>query len=67
MNRKQRRGSAKLGHMPSNPVKTASAVAPPDAANLLAAGLKLHQAGRLAEAEVWYRRVLAAQLTMPTP
>jgi Flp pilus assembly protein TadD len=61
MNRKQRRGAAKLGHMPSNPVKPASAVVPPDPANLLSAGLKHHQAGRLAEAEVCYRRVLAPQ------
>ena len=34
---------------------------PAGAADLLAVGLKLHQAGRLAEAEAWYRRVLAAQ------
>jgi Flp pilus assembly protein TadD len=34
--------------------------AKPDAANLLAVGLKHHQAGRLAEAEASYRRLLAA-------
>ena len=34
---------------------------PPGDANLLGAGLKHHQAGRLVEAEACYRRVLAAQ------
>jgi Tfp pilus assembly protein PilF len=34
---------------------------PAGIADLLVAGRKLHQAGRLAEAEVWYRRALAAQ------
>ena len=35
--------------------------APPRDANLLVVGLKHHQAGRLAEAEACYRRVLAVQ------
>jgi len=57
MNRKQRRRASKLGQIPSNP----TVVVPPGVANLLGAGLKHHQAGRLAEAEACYRRVLAAQ------
>ena len=62
MNRKQRRRASKLGQIPSNPaVKTGTVVVPPGVANLLGAGLKHHQAGRLAEAEACYRRVLAAQ------
>jgi len=62
MNRKQRRRATKLGQIPSAPaVKTGTVVVPPGDANLLGAGLKHHQAGRLAEAEACYRRVLAAQ------
>ena len=55
MNRKQRRGAAKLGQT-SNPNEETAAVA-----ELLGASLKYHQAGRLGEAETCYRRVLAAQ------
>ena len=54
MNRKQRRAAAKLGQTSSHPPGGTAAA-------MVAAGLKLHQAGRFAEAEVWYRRVLAAQ------
>jgi tetratricopeptide (TPR) repeat protein len=62
MNRKQRRRASKLGQIPSHPaVKTETVVVPPGDANLLGVGLKHHQAGRLAEAEACYRRVLAAQ------
>ena len=46
---------------PTPAVKTGTLVVPPGDANLLGAGLKHHQAGRLAEAEACYRRVLAAQ------
>jgi predicted O-linked N-acetylglucosamine transferase (SPINDLY family) len=42
-------------------VNNASAALPPHLADLLAAGIKHHQAGRLAEAEVCCRRLLAAQ------
>jgi protein O-GlcNAc transferase len=62
MNRKQRRAAAKLGQTSSHPPGgTAAAIVPAGAPDLLAAGLKLHQAGRLAEAELCYRRVLAVQ------
>jgi predicted O-linked N-acetylglucosamine transferase (SPINDLY family) len=62
MNRKQRRAAAKLGRPSSNlPGPAAAAVAPTGAAELLVAGVNHHQAGRLAEAEICYRRVLAAQ------
>ncbi len=57
MNRKQRRRAGKLGQIPSN----LTVVVPPGVANLLGAGLKHHQAGRLADAGACYRRVLAAQ------
>ena len=61
MNRKERRAAAKLGGTQSDPrAKTA----PPvnlAITQLLATGLQSHQAGRLAEAEACYRRVLAAQ------
>jgi len=42
-------------------VKTGTVVVPPGDANLLVVGRQHHQAGRLAEAEACYRRVLAAQ------
>jgi len=70
MNRRHRRAAAKLGQTPSNftgthparnnPVGTA-AIAVPGAAELLSAGIAHHQAGRLAEAEGCYRRILAVQ------
>src|SRR5882724_6925914 len=53
MNRKQRRAGTKIGQKP--------ATLPDRTADLLTAGLNLHLAGRLPEAEVWYRRVLGAQ------
>jgi protein O-GlcNAc transferase len=66
MNRKQRRAAARLRQTSSHPPGgTAAATVPAGAADLLAAGLDRHQAGRLAEAEVWYRRVLAAQPDHP--
>jgi hypothetical protein len=61
MNRKQRRAAAMLGHVPGNPVKATTAVVRPDATNDLRMGLEHHQAGRLVEAEAWYRRALAVQ------
>ena len=62
MNRKLRRAAAKLGQTSRHPpAETAAARVPAGAADLLAAGLEHHRAGRLAEAEVWYRRVLVAQ------
>ncbi len=62
MNRKQRRGAAKLGQTSSNPPgEPAAAGIATGVAELLGTGLKYHQAGRLAEAEACYRGVLAAQ------
>jgi tetratricopeptide (TPR) repeat protein len=62
MNRKERRRAGKLGQIPSNPaVKTGTVAVAPGDADLLSAGRQHHQAGRLAEAEACYRRVLAAQ------
>ncbi len=55
----QRRAAGKQGQ-PGNPGATATA-AVPASADLFGAGLAHHQAGRLAEAEACYRRVLAAQ------
>ena len=60
MNRKQRWRASKLGQIPSNPgLKIGTVVVPPGDANLLEVGLKHQQAGRLAQAEACYRRVLA--------
>jgi protein O-GlcNAc transferase len=59
MNRKQRRTTAKLGQSTGSPgASTAEAAT---AAALLQAGLKHQEAGRLAEAEAFYRRALAVQ------
>jgi tetratricopeptide (TPR) repeat protein len=64
VNRKQRRAAARLkeasSSQPSGESATA-AVVPANIADLLATGRKLLQARRLAEAEVHYRQVLAAQ------
>ncbi len=60
MNRKQRRATAKVGQTSSYPGATAATAATLGAAELLRAGLEHHQAGRLAEAETYYLRVLAA-------
>jgi protein O-GlcNAc transferase len=61
MNRKQRRTAAKLNRTQSDP--RAGTAIPVDSSviELLAAGLQHLRAGRLAEAEASYRRVLAAQ------
>ena len=61
MNRKQRRAAAKLSRTQSDsPAGTTTRIGPA-ATELLGAGLQHHLAGRLAEAEACYRRVLAAQ------
>ena len=58
MNRRDRRAAAKLGQTSSRPFGgTAAAEA---RADVLSAGLEHHRAGRLAEAEGCYQRVLAA-------
>jgi len=61
MNRKQRRAAAKPGRASSNPLGETAAGGVVTPAELLGAGLKHQQAGRLAEAEACYRRVLSAQ------
>ncbi|MGO9171349.1 MAG: tetratricopeptide repeat protein [Rhodomicrobium sp.] len=61
MNRKQRRAAAKSGQATSIPLREAATEpTAPQATELLEAGRKLHQAGRLAEAEACYRRALTA-------
>ena len=68
MNRKQRRAAAKLGQASNSPLgETEAEAASPAAAKLLGTGLEHQQAGRLAEAEASYRRVLAPNQTMRTP
>jgi tetratricopeptide (TPR) repeat protein len=57
MNRKQRRAAAKLSETQWNPHAESAAV--PGVDDLLAAGLQHHQAGRLPEAEAFYRRILS--------
>jgi len=57
MNRRERRVAAKLGQ--ASPMAAPAVV--PGVADVFAAGAGHHQAGRLAEAEGCYRRVLAAQ------
>ena len=62
MNRHQRRANAKRGRMSNNPrAEAAAASLPPAAANLLQVGIAHYRAGRLAEAEACYRRVLVLQ------
>ncbi len=62
MNRKQRRAAASSGPGAGKPPREAAAKATAtDVTGVLAAGFEHHQAGRLAEAEACYRRVLAAQ------
>jgi protein O-GlcNAc transferase len=59
MNHKERRAAAKPGQTtPSRPLGGPSTAI---AAGLLSVGFDHHRAGRLAEAEIWYRRVLAAE------
>jgi predicted O-linked N-acetylglucosamine transferase (SPINDLY family) len=60
MNRKQRRAAAKSGQAAGGLAGQAAALGE-DTAAWLRAGVQYHQAGRLAEAEACYRRVLAAQ------
>ena len=62
MNRQQPGDAAEGGHSPTGnpPQGAATGAVQPGVADLLAAGLVHHQAGRLAEAEVSYRQVLAA-------
>jgi tetratricopeptide (TPR) repeat protein len=54
MNRHQRRSAAKQG-------MRSPATMPPNFAELFAAAVAHHQAGRLPQAEACYRQVLAAQ------
>ncbi len=61
MNRKQRRTMTKPVQTRNSPAKTAAGVVPTGDADLFGAGVKRHQEGRLAEAEAYYRRVLAVQ------
>ena len=63
MNRKQRRATRAEKRRPNNPAsgETTAEPNPTGVVDLLATGWKLHKLGRVAEAEVWYRRVLAAQ------
>jgi protein O-GlcNAc transferase len=58
MNRQQRRAAARQGQ--PDPAARAPAT-PPRIAELFAAGVAHHQAGRLPQAEACYRQVLAAQ------
>jgi tetratricopeptide (TPR) repeat protein len=62
MNRERPRAAGNPGRAPAgNPPRgTATAAVEPSVADCLAAGLAHHRAGRLAEAEVHYRRILAA-------
>ena len=59
MNRKQRRRAQKLGHIAGDPSRVTAV--PPGHTGLLALARSHHEAGRLAEAETLYRRVLAQQ------
>jgi len=60
MNRKQRRTAAKFGLASSGPYgRVAASPVPRSAADLLAAALQHHKAGRLADAEMHYRQILA--------
>ena len=63
VNRRQRRAAARLKRTSKGqPAKEPTACAAPTGmADLLATGRKLHQVGRLAEAEACYRQVLAVQ------
>ena len=60
MNCQQPGAAAETGHRPTEdpPRGAAPAAIQPGVAELLAAGLQHHQAGRLAEAEAHYRRIL---------
>jgi protein O-GlcNAc transferase len=60
MDRQQRRAGTGLGRASGEPTAREAV-----AADLYAAGVKHHQAGRMAEAETCYRQVLAAQPDHP--
>ena len=60
VNRKQRRMAAKLGEQAVPPVAPGATVGPSvRIAELLATAQRHHQAGQLAEAEAYYRKILA--------
>jgi len=62
VNRKERRAASRLKHTSTHQLSETAARAVPSAVTeLLAAARKLHQAGRLADAEACYRKILAAQ------
>ncbi len=62
LNRQQRRTNSRLRRASSGrPADATTGAILPDVAELLKVGLSHHRAGRLAEAEACYRRVLAAQ------
>jgi tetratricopeptide (TPR) repeat protein len=61
MNRKQRRAAAKIRQRQSDSRVDATTVAGLVITELWAAGVQHHRAGRLAEAEACYRRMLTAQ------
>jgi Flp pilus assembly protein TadD len=69
MNRRQPRAAGNPDRTPAgNPPRgTATAAVQAGVADLLAAGLAHHRAGRLAEAEVHYRRILPPCPNMPMP
>jgi tetratricopeptide (TPR) repeat protein len=59
MNRKQRRAAIKGGTVRAHPSPTAAAPPSDTTADIFVIGLNHHRAGRLAQAESCYRRVLA--------
>ena len=61
VNRRQRRAAAKLKSEGQSATEPTACAAPTGMADLLATGRRLHQVGRLAEAEACYRQVLAVQ------
>ena len=63
VNRKQRRAAARLKQASTRQFspETAARAVTSGVAQLLATGRKLHEAGRLAEAETYYHQVLVAQ------
>jgi tetratricopeptide (TPR) repeat protein len=61
MSRKQRRAAGSLKQTPTRQPSVPTSAYASSVAEHLKIGTKLHQAGRLAEAEAYYRRVLADQ------
>ena len=49
-----------------SPMKRQQTASPPAIARLLAEGLGHHQAGRIAQAEELYRKILTMDAAMPT-